>query len=97
MPRLLSTRTWQHNCPAVIVGIRMASATVECIWIQKDGGLRYRGLVHYPRPGRTAAGEAITTFGLIRFRRFPLSQAPRAMAYAGKLERASGGAARWAA
>ncbi|EYD77105.1 hypothetical protein Rumeso_01364 [Rubellimicrobium mesophilum DSM 19309] len=74
----------------MIIGIRMATGTVECLWIQKDGGLRYRGLVHYPRPGRTPAGEAITTFGLIRFRRFSLSQAPLAMAYASELERGAG-------
>ncbi|EYD71583.1 hypothetical protein Rumeso_04984 [Rubellimicrobium mesophilum DSM 19309] len=45
----------------------------------------WRGVVHYPLPGRTAAGEAITTFGLCKFHRFPISKARQASAYAAML------------
>ena len=85
MPKLLERRPWQRNCQTVIVGIRSCTATVERIWILADGGMLFRGLIHYPPPGRTAAGEAMTTFGLFRFRRFPVAKARQASAYAAML------------
>ena len=87
MPKLLERGSWQRNCQTVIVGIRSCTATVERIWILADGGMLFRGLIHYPRPGRTAVGEAITTFGVFRFRRFSVSRARQASAYAAMLER----------
>lgn len=86
MPKLLERRPWQRNCQTVIVGIRACTSTVERIWILGDGGMLYRGLIHYPQPGRTAAGEAMTTFGVFRFRRFSVSEARQASAYAARLE-----------
>ena len=86
MPKLLERRHWQHNCQTVIVGIRACTGTVERIWILGDGGMLFRGLIHYPRPGRTVAGEAMTTFGLFRFRKFSVSDARQASTYAATLE-----------
>ena len=48
--------------------------------------LLFRGLTHYPRQGRTASGEALTTFGLVKFRRISVSQPKQAIAYATRLE-----------
>ena len=82
MPRVLESRHWQRDCHSVIVGFRLRSKTVERIWLLKDGGMLFRGLVHYPPPGRTAVGEAITTFRLHKFHRFPVAKARQASAYA---------------
>ena len=87
MPRLLESRRWQRDCQAVIVGFRPKTGTVERIWVLKDGGMLFRGLVHYPPPGRTAVGEAITTFRLCKLHRFPVSKSRQATAYAAMLER----------
>ena len=85
MPKLLERRPWQRNCQTVLVGIRFCTSTVERIWILADGGMLFRGVTHCPPPGRTAAGEAMTTFGLFRFRRFSVSKARQASAYAAML------------
>jgi hypothetical protein len=85
MPKLLERRHWQRNCQTVIVGIRACTGTVERIWILTDGGMLFRGLIHYPREGCTAAGEAMTTFGVFRFHRFSVSEARQASIYAARL------------
>jgi hypothetical protein len=72
---------------AVYVGIRRETLTVEQIWLRDDGGLLARGYVHYPAPGRTASGEAITVFGLMQFRRFWPSDVQGIRAYTHELER----------
>ena len=86
MPRLLETRYWRRDCQSVLVGIRLLTGTVERIWILKDGGMFFHGLVHYPRRGRTTVGEAMTRFGIVRFRRFSVSQSGEAASYAARLE-----------
>ncbi len=85
MPKLLERRPWQRNCQTVIVGIRICTATVERIWILADGGMLFRGLIHYPRSGRTAVGEVMTTFGVFRFRKFSVAEARQASVYAARL------------
>ena len=86
MPRLLETRHWPRDCQTAIVEVRLYTRTVERIWVLKDGGMLFRGLVHFSRLGRTAVGEAMTTFGFVKFRRFSVSQSRQAMAYAASLE-----------
>ncbi len=86
MPRVLETRLWQRDSQAVIVGIHLRTRTVARIWILNDGGLLFRCLTHYPRQGRTAPGEALTTFGLVKFRRFSVPQCKKAIACATRLE-----------
>ena len=81
-----------NPCPAgrflaVYVGIRTETLTVEQIWLRPDGGLSARGYTHYPMPGRTPSGEAITVFGLTKFRRFLPTDAQSIQAYTHTLER----------
>lgn len=70
----------------VIVGIRTETATVEHVWLRKDGGMSSGGFLHYPADGHTVAGEAMTIFGLSQFGIFPSQSVAAAAAYAAKLQ-----------
>ena len=87
MPRVRVNQGWNIECLAVFVGVRRETLTVEQIWLRIDGGLSARGYVHYPLPDRTAAGEAMTVFGLTEFRRFSPSDMEGIRDYTRKLER----------
>ena len=87
MPRVRVNLCPDGKFLAVYVGIRTETMTVEQIWLREDRGLLARGYVHYPVPGRTPSGEAITVFGLTRFRRFVPSDVRAIRAYTHLLER----------
>jgi hypothetical protein len=70
---------------AVIVGLQAETLQVEAAYIRHDGILFVRGRIHNMPPGRTAVGEAITTLGLTRLRRFSASAMDAAVKYARRL------------
>ena len=87
MPRVRVDPGYGRECLAVFVGVRRETLTVEQIRLRNDGSLLARGFIHYPLPGRTAAGEALTVFGLTEFRRFSPADARGIRAYTHRLLR----------
>jgi hypothetical protein len=72
---------------ALFVGLGDDGSSVHQIWLRADGSMVSHERIHYPKPGRTAAGEAITAFGLFRFRRFDADEIEKADAYQARLSR----------
>lgn len=72
---------------ALFVGLGDDSSAVHQIWVRADGSMVSHERIYYPKPGRTAAGEAITAFGLFRFRRFGAHELEKADAYQVRLRR----------
>jgi hypothetical protein len=73
------------QCRAVLVGLRAESLEVEAVFIRGNGTMSVRGHVYRVPPGQTAVGEAITTLGLTRLRRFPAHDIVDAVQYVRRL------------
>ncbi len=73
------------KCYAVLVGIGARSQEVEAVFVRLNGTMSSRGRTHLVPPGRTAVGEAITTLGLTRLRRFSADELGDALQYVRRL------------
>ncbi|TNC49619.1 hypothetical protein FHG66_10955 [Rubellimicrobium rubrum] len=72
---------------AVFVGTDTDTGALTVVWVLPDGRMLTMNRTHCLAPGRTAPGEAITTFGLTQFRRFSPRTAQDAWHYALRLAR----------
>jgi hypothetical protein len=70
----------------VIIGVHTATRTVGKIWVHENGSLMFDSVIKLPDLGRTSIGEAITTYGLTKIRRYQVEEVAAAKAYARRLE-----------
>ena len=73
------------QCRAVLVGVGAESLEVEVVFVRLNGTMSFRGHVYRVPPGYTAVGEAITTLGLTRLRRFSAHDLVDALQYVRRL------------
>ena len=70
---------------AILVGVQAESMEVETVLVQRDGTMSWRGRAYLVPLGRTAVGEAITTLGLTRLRRYLAEDIGDALPYVRRL------------
>jgi hypothetical protein len=85
----LGKKAWDGEPQDVLVGLRASTSSVVRILVQRDGRLSGPDRIHQPREGRSAEEEAATLFDLLEVRRFTVSNAVAANAYAAELRRAA--------